>query len=831
MLHELRTAVRSLLKAPGFAAVTVLTLAVAIGANTAIFSVVDAVLLRPLAYPEAERVVTVAAMTRPRPGTEGGELPFSDRGYWHFVENNRTFDQFGGYASATIQWALTSEGPPTQLNVAAMTASAFEVLGVAPQRGRLPTEEEDVAGGPQVILLSNDLWRGVFGGSPDVIGRTVELNAESWEVIGIMPPGYHFPNPDIDAWITRRLDPTSQNFGGHHIQGIARLLPDATVESATADAESLIARFGEVGYGPTWFTGVFSGEATVRTLQEQVIGDAREPLLILLGTVLFVLLIACSNVANLFLVRSEARTRDTAVRVAMGSGRGRLIRFVLTESVLLGLAGGALGVILAWIGLEVLVSVGPPSIPRLDEIGLSGTALGYTAGLSILAGLLFGALPAFRTGTPRMLASLRDGGRSSTLGREEQRARNVLVVAQVALALVLLVGSALMVRSFQEIRSVDPGFDPDGVLTFGLSLAPARYGDSPPEMLEGITRVYDQLFEEIEGLPGVVATGGVNTLPLTGGGARLTTQVEEFPTPEDEFPPVFSIRRATPGYFEAMGIPLVEGRTFDDRDHQERLGTLIMSEGVKERFWPNSTALGKRMQTAGAPATSVGVVGDVHDTSLETEAEQFIYKPVLDSIGGGVASMSVVVRTEGGSPVPGPGHPEHRLLPGSHGAHDRHPVHERHRRRVPQPHQLHHGPAGRGRAGRPLPRRGGNLRGDLLHRRPAHRGDRRTPGPGRRFRKGSKAGHGPGIEDGRPRDRARPPGRPLPRAGPLLTPLRSQRLRPRVPRGRLRPLPLGGRPGERGPGGPGVGHPPGGGAAERVGCRHSTPMAVDWLHP
>ena len=432
ILEDVRVALRTLLKARGFTAVTVLTLAVAIGANTAIFSVVDGVLFRPLPYPEADRLVTVAATTFPSAGG-GGEAPFSDRGYWHFVNNNRAFDGFGAYSAGQPQWPLTGDGQPLQVDVGMMTASAFEIVGTLPQRGRFPTAEEDVPDAPQVALLSDGLWIDYYGSDPGIIGRVIELNGQQVEVIGVMPRGYNFPTPDIDVWIPRRLDPASENFGGHHLAGIARLAPGSTIETAVADAESLIGRFDEVGYGPTWFTGIFNGGAVVRTVQEEVVGNARQPLLILLGTVGFVLLIACSNIANLVLVRAEGYTRENAVRMALGSGRGRLIRYVLTESLLLAIVGGAAGILLAYLGTSALVTAAPASIPRLDEIGIRGSVLLYTGGISIFAGLLFGVLPALRSGSDKMLSALRDGGRGATIGRDRHRARSLLVVTQVAL--------------------------------------------------------------------------------------------------------------------------------------------------------------------------------------------------------------------------------------------------------------------------------------------------------------------------------------------------------------------------------------------------------------
>jgi putative ABC transport system permease protein len=637
---DVRIALRTLLKDRGFTAVTVLTLAVAIGANTAIFSVVDGVLLRPLPYPEADRLVTVAATTFPSAGGTG-EAPFSDRGYWHFVNSNRAFDGFGAYSAGQPQWPLTGDGQPVQVDVGMMTASAFEIVGTLPQRGRFPTAEEDVPDAPEVALLSDGLWVERYGSDPGILGRVLDLNGEQVEVIGVMPAGYNFPTPEVDIWIPRRLDPASENFGGHHLRGIARLAPGSTIETAVADAESLIGRFDEVGYGPTWFTGIFDGGAVVRTVQEQVVGEARQPLFILLGTVGFVLLIACSNVANLVLVRSEARTRESAVRMALGSGRGRLIRYVLTESVLLALIGGAAGILLAYVGTRALVAAAPASIPRLEEIGIQGPVLLYTAGISILAGLLFGVLPALRSGSDKMLGAIKDGGRGATIGRDRHVARSLLVVTQVALALVLLVGSGLMVRSFQQLRAIDPGFNADGVLTFRLAPPPSKYAGTEP-----VTQFYDELFDRLRELPRVTSVGAINNLPLTGGGAILTTRIDEFPPAEDEFPPVFRIRRATPGYFETMEIPVAEGRSFIADDHNDRLGSLIISQSIKDQYWPDVSALGKRIQTAGAPARSVGVVGDVHDMGLEIPAEQFVYKPMLDSVGGGVRAMTVVVRSD-----------------------------------------------------------------------------------------------------------------------------------------------------------------------------------------
>jgi predicted permease len=521
-----------------------------------------------------------------------------------------------------------------------MTRSAFDVLGVSPLLGRLPASEEDAPGGAQVVLLSHDLWRTRFGSDPDILGKQLDINGRMREVIGVMRAGYDFPSPDVDIWAPYQLNPSNPNFGGHHISAIARLGPGTTLTSAHTETEALVKRFPEAGYTSQWMDNVFTGRANVQSYQEQLVGDVRQTLLVLLGTVGFVLLIACSNVANLFLLRAEGRTRETAVRIALGAGRGRVIRYVVVESLLLALAGGAAGVFLAWLGTRLLVTLGPAAIPRLHEIGITPSVLLFTIAISLFAGLLFGILPALRSYSYRMVSALRDGGRGATVGRERNLSRKVLVVTQVALALLLLVGSGLMVRSFQQLRAVDPGFTASGLLTFQLSPPPSRY-PAP----DGTMQFYAQLLDRLRALPGVQAAGAVTSLPLAGGGtAILATQIEDFPTGPNDFPPTFHVRRVTSGYFEAMGIPVAEGRTFEDRDHQQRLGTAIISEAIRKQYWPDRSPMGRRVAPSSAPAAIVGVVGDVHQVGLEQAMEATIYLPMVDSVGGGVRQMSVAVR-------------------------------------------------------------------------------------------------------------------------------------------------------------------------------------------
>jgi predicted permease len=646
--QDVRYAERTLRKQPAFTVAAVLTLALGIGATTAIFSVVESVLLSPLPYPDDGRVVRVGATTYAS-GDRAGS--FSPRGYWLFVNNNRAFEKFGGYRVLDSTVPLTGDVPPLLVDPGGMTLSAFEVLGVFPELGRLPTPEEDAPGGPSVALLSHDLWVSRYGGDPSIVGRIVHVSGAPREVIGIMPAGYDFPTPEVDVWVPLQLNPASANFAGHNIRAIARLAPGVTIEAATDDARSLIARFDEVGYDASWFEGIFDGGAIVRPLRDDVVRDVQQPLLIVLGTVGFVLLIACSNVANLLLVRAEGRRQEHAVRVALGSGRARLARLLLIESAVLAIVGGATGVLLAYAGVRALVSAGPAGIPRLDDISINGAVLAFTALVAVLAGLLFGVLPALRASSTPVTAVLRDGDRGTTVGRSRHRTRNALVMTQVALAFVLVVASGLMVRSFQALRSVDPGFSADGVLTFEVWPLPTKYKEA-----EAGAQFYDRLIERLEAVPGVALVGAIDALPLTGNDDGFAAVIEEFPPAADELPPAFKVRRTAPGYFEAMGISVVEGRTFTPDDHHRRLPSVIISRSVKARWWPNTSALGKRITFGNLSAAVVGVVGDVHDASLDVPVDRFsrlisaissgtLYLPMLDGANRGVQAMTMTVRT------------------------------------------------------------------------------------------------------------------------------------------------------------------------------------------
>ncbi|HEV8397745.1 MAG TPA: ABC transporter permease [Vicinamibacterales bacterium] len=647
-LTDVRQTLRDLRRSPAFTIAAVLTLAVSMGATTAIFSVADGVLLRPMPFPDPDRLVRVTLHTRPQANATV-EMPFAELGFFHLLANNRTFARVGGVSifagtNGNDEWALTGNSAPYPLAVARMTAGAFEALGVPPQLGRFPTTAEDRPGGPTVLLLSDGLWRTAFAADPSIIGRAVRVNNVPWEVIGVMPASFRFPRPDVDVWVPFQLDPASKNVSRPSIGFIARLTPGATIESATADVERLVAGFAEIGYPVNWTQDIITGKAHVRTVKDDAVGRSRRPLLVLLGTMAFVLLIGCSNVANLFQVRAEARAIDAAVRAALGSGRRRLVRRLLIEGVIVALAGGLAGVALAYGGVRALVAIAPASLPRLDEIAINLTVLAFTAGVSLAAGVLFAILPALRTDSPRVLQALQ-AGRSGSAGRERHVARRGLVVAQVALALSLFVGSTLMVRSFAALSAIDPGFDPSRVLTFRVAPGATRYPDGEP-----LSRFYDALLAQVRAIPGVTAAGAASFLPMTGGigglgGPFLPTEIEDSPLEAGARAPNSVFRRVTPGYFEAMRIKVIEGRTFTDDDHQHRLGTVIISQSLKNRYWPRSSALGKKVAIVGPPARVVGVVGDVHDTAPDAPVEPVVYKPMLDARGGSTRAMAVTIRT------------------------------------------------------------------------------------------------------------------------------------------------------------------------------------------
>ena len=634
IIRELRQVARKLTRSPSFSFVTVLTLALGIGANTSIFTVVNSILIRPLPYPDQGELV-VPHFTAPGMGIE--EVPYSEAAYLINAQENRVFRQIGVYGQTALN--LTGGAEPERVPAVQATHEVLPILGAVPLLGRLTDLEDDLPGSPQVAVLSYGLWQRRLGGDPSVVGRTVEVNGVSREVIGVLPESFQFLTREADLFIPARFDRSEPDEGSFNYNGIARTREGMTAMAVEADMERLIRLW------PQRYSGMISqamldqiGMApNIIPLKEQVAGDVSQALWILMAAVGLVLLIACSNVANLFLVRAEGRQREVAVRAAIGASSRDLARHFLAESLTLGLLGGAAGLGLAWAGTRALVAFGPENLPRLHEIGMDLSTFLFTLGLSVLAGLLFGLFPALRYRKPEMAVGLKEGGRGGGLNRERHRARSALVVSQMALALVLLVGSGLMLRSFQALRSVDPGFDPHGVLTLRLTLPSSVYPDSESRLL-----FHDQLLERIGEIPGVVSVGASDLVPMGGEVSNSGTWFEDFPTLPDQVPDVIESSRITAGYLETMGMRLLEGRGLTSFDARDRADVVLVNQALARRYWPGQTALGKRLTqnidlAEGASAetrwrTIVGVVADVRSQAMNQDPTPAIFFPLVEGV-------------------------------------------------------------------------------------------------------------------------------------------------------------------------------------------------------
>jgi predicted permease len=628
--QEGRVAVRGFVKRPGFTAITVLTLALAMGANTAIFSVVDGVLLESLPFPESEKLVSIR---HDAPGLDLEGMPQAPGLHVFYSQASRSFDALAMYDARTE--ALTGDAGAERISIGRATPSLFDVLGASPALGRLFSEEEGVPGGPAVAIISDGLWAERFDRAPDVVGRTLQLSGSTVEIVGVMPAGFAFPNPDIKLYTPIQVDPAGTEFGGFNFPAIARLKEGVTADQATADLNGMVPRFSELF--PELFTpGMLANSgiaAAVHPYVDDLVGEVRPVLLVLLATVGFVLLIAFANVANLLLVRAEGRSKEVAIRSALGASRQHFFARYLTESLLLAAIGGALGVLVAQGGLDILLHRGPGNIPRLDQIGIDGSVLGFTGALTVLATLVFSAIPALRNRTLSVAAVIRDGTRGATSSLKGNRVRSLLVASQMTFALVLLVGSGLTLRSFLAVQAVDPGFDATDVLTFELALPPAAYAE-----VEVREQFHSELLERIEAIPGVLVAGAVSHLPLWGIGGMDPLSVEGRPLDPDVIPPVVEMRAATPGYFEALGIPLMAGRMLDGTDVAARTGAVLVSQGIVDSFFEGADPLNQGIVQGVPPdldpwSRVVGVVGDVHNASLTDEPMGAVYYPLIPGEG------------------------------------------------------------------------------------------------------------------------------------------------------------------------------------------------------
>ncbi|HVG08123.1 MAG TPA: ABC transporter permease [Thermoanaerobaculia bacterium] len=632
-LSSLRSTARGFGKAPGFFLIAVLSLGLGIGATVAIFTVINAVLIRPLPYAEPERIVWV---TQTAPGMGLEEAALSDGTYLLYRNENKVLEELGIYwqGAVTLTGRLAG-GEPERIGAARVTPSIFKVLRARSVLGRPFIEEDGKPGAEPVLVLSHGLWQRRFGGDRKVVGSLVQVDGVSRRIVGVLAEGFRFPSAQEELWTPMVIDPANLQPGNFNYGGVGRLRHGVTTERATKDLSALVWRLPEA-LGPDIMPRGMIEQAKLGVLakpfRDHLVGDIGRTLWVLLGGVGLILLIACANVANLFLVRAEGRQREVAVRTAIGASRWEIARVFLGESLALSILGGLVGLALAAAGVRLLLALQPPGIPRLDEIGMDATVVGFNLLLALLTGVFIGGFAALRYGSPDLVPALKEGGRGGTAGRARHRARQALVVVQVALALVLLVGAGLMVRSFWGMANVDSGVQPAGVLTVQLNLPEAEYGEAART-----ARFYTRLLEQVRAIPGETKAGTVTILPLSNMNSMSSHMIEDHPLPPDSLPPMLGTRFASPGYFEALGIPLLEGKSFERIDPDTPHDGVLVNRAVARRFWPKGGALGKRLSLGGPGEavsqwyTIVGVVGDVREQGLHEKPAEVVYYPVRRS--------------------------------------------------------------------------------------------------------------------------------------------------------------------------------------------------------
>jgi putative ABC transport system permease protein len=621
LVQDIRYALRTLRKQPAFTCVVVLTLALGIGVNTAIFSVVNAVLLRPLPFPHSDQLVTVS-MANPKLSED--DIPLSVADFLDWRAQNQVFQDLAAY---TDNWfSLTGNGEPQRLKGVWVTAGFFSTLGTTPLIGRTFAAGEDAADGEPLVILSQSTWERSFGSDPQIVGKAISLNGRSRTVVGVMPHSFTFPPVDerslpgdVDLWILHPLTPQTRR-GPYYLRGIARLKPDASLKQAHSELDNIGGRIRQDN-------PLTNAETTLvsRSLKDAITGDVSRTLFVLFGGVTFVLLIASLNVANLSLSRADSRGSEIAIRTALGAGRRRIMRQLLTESLLLAGAGAAGGVLLAWWGVNLLRTIGSNHLPRLHEISIDARVLAFTALLSLVSGLLFGLVPAWRASRAGLTQYLRKAPQARTGGPAWRRTRKLLVVAEVALSIVLLAGAGLMINSFLRLKRVSPGFAPERILTTEISLPSARYQE-PAE----INTFYEQLIAQVRNLPGVEAAGIGMSLPPNLLAITDTFTIEGAPAGKSD--PSSPVVFVSSGYFEALGIPLLAGRNFTETDRADKPRVVIINETFARRYFPHESPLGKRMKTGGVERPNnpwmeiVGVVGDVKYAGLDKAAEPAYYE-------------------------------------------------------------------------------------------------------------------------------------------------------------------------------------------------------------
>ena len=641
---DVKYALRALARSPGFATVAILTLALGAGANSGIFSVLNGVVLRPLAYAEPDDLVRVYSAF---PGIGFDKFWISPPEYFELRERNKSFASMGGYRTGTT--SVGGDDAPLRVTSAVTTADLFTTLGVTPHLGRAFTEEEAMPGAEPVALLSYELWQSAFGGADDILSRQIIVNGASTRVTGVMPPGFDVADAGVQIWRPAGLDPAQRTTqrGSHFLDVVARMKPGVTLAQVQSDLTGQVAQWQELNPG-THTPSTENHQMFAVALQEDLIGNARTALFLLLGAVTFVLLIACANVANLMLARAESRQREIAVRAALGAGRMRLIRQFLTEGVVLGLVGGLLGLFIGYVGVRALIAVNPRGVPRAAEIGLDLNVVLFTFGVAIVTGLIFGLAPALQISGKSFVQALRDGSGRTTATGARLHTRNLLVVTEVALAVMLVVGSALMLRSFAQLQRVEPGFDPENLLSFQLFLPATAY-----ETQDAQVAFHRRLKEQLASVPGVTHVTAMSGMPPRRDVNANDTEFEGIQQTEDG--PAHNTdywQFVTADYFETMKIRLLDGRVFNAAD-EAGAPVVVINKRLADVFYPGTNPIGRRLRPPGDGApwlTIVGVVEDVKQGGLDAEVgtELYFYYPQVAAIPNALPrTMNVIVRTQG----------------------------------------------------------------------------------------------------------------------------------------------------------------------------------------
>ena len=634
LLQDLKYSFRLLLRQPLYTAIAVLTIALGIGANSAIFSVVNTVLLRPLPYPEPDRLVVIWESVQRTGALKNVSAPGN---VLDFQKENKSFVGVAAYTADNA--TLTGAGDPESLPALDVTPNFFQVLGITPA-GRNFLPEEGATDRNDVAIVSHRLWQRRFNHDPQLIGKKITIEGSARTIVGILPRDFYFPDAEnVDIVLPLSLPPNAR--GSHYLQVFGRLKNGTSINQAQAEANTIAKRFEEAY--PTSNVGVGMNLVSFR---DEVIGDIKPALLMLFGAVAFILLIACANVANLLLSRAVSRQREIALRTALGASRARIIRQLLTESVLLSLIGGVLGLFLAVYGIDSLVAIGAGQIPHASAIGLDGYVVGFTFGAALLTGLVFGLIPALQVSRPNLAEALKSSGRGLAGGASQNRSRSALIIAEIALSLMLLVGAGLILKSFRQLQTVDLGFSPDNVLTVGFSLPTSRYNSRRDG--QGVSNFYQKAVDQIKTLPGVESVSVAAWLPISGSTASRRFAIEGQPVPEPGSEPTAIYNIVSSDYFPTLNIGLVKGRYFTEFDSANSPLVMIVSESTARKVFPNEDPLGKRISYYEAGTFRwreiVGVVKDIRHSNVKTEPRPETYVPHLQTP---TQSMTLMVRTNG----------------------------------------------------------------------------------------------------------------------------------------------------------------------------------------